>query len=210
VNIVTFFAHDGEIHEVIVDSTAPAVTNSEVQATTVADTAHVEQEAAGGLAALGLDWQAFLFQLISFTIVFLLLRRFVFKKVIAVLEDRRKTVENSIKHAAETEAKLKTAEDKIAKMIKDARVQADEVVATGQKEAAQMVEAAEVKATKRAETIVEQAKIQMQNEVAKAQQELKSETAKLVAAATGKIIGEKLDDKKDASLIERALAEERG
>src|SRR5690554_2452894 len=111
----------------MVDSDAPVTTNPEVQTSTIAETAHVEQEAAGGLAALGLDWQAFLFQLISFTIVFLLLRQFVFKKVIAVLEDRRKTVEDSIKHAAETEAKLKTAEDKIAKIIRDARVQADEV-----------------------------------------------------------------------------------
>ncbi|HSE29763.1 MAG TPA: F0F1 ATP synthase subunit B [Candidatus Saccharimonadales bacterium] len=208
-NIITFFAHNGEVHEALAEATAPVVSNPEVQHT-VAEATHATQEAAGGLSALGLDLQAFLFQLISFTIVFLLLRQFVFKKVITVLEDRRKTVEDSIKHAAETEEKLKTAEDKIAKMLKEARVQADEVVANGQKESAQLLEAAESKAAKRAETIVAQAKTQMDNEIAKARQELKSETAKLVAVASAKVIGEKLDDKKDAGIIERALAEERG
>lgn len=214
-NIITLFAHNGEVHEVIaenassaVDSATPVVTNPEVHEA-VTEAAHATEEAAGGLAALGLDWQAFLFQLISFVIVFLILRQFVFKKLIVVLEDRRKTVEDSIKHAAQTEEKLKTAETKIAAMLKEARVQADEVVANSQKEAVQLVEAAEAKAVKRAESIVAQAKSQMDGEVAKARLELKAETAKLVAAATAKVIGEKLDDKKDQSLIERALAEER-
>lgn len=207
-NIITLFANTGEAHNMVVENSAPVIANPEVQQT-VAEAAHATEEAAGGLAALGLDLQAFLFQLISFVIVFLILRQFVFKKLIVVLEDRRKTVEDSIKHATETEEKLKTAETKIAAMLKQARVQADEVVANSQKEAVQLVEAAEAKAAKRAETIVAQAKSQMDSEVSKARQELKAETAKLIAAATAKVIGEKLDDKKDQSLIERALAEER-
>lgn len=209
-NIISFFAHNGEVHT---ETTEPITEHVDASAGTVSQTAeavtHAAEETTGGLGALGLDWQAFLFQLIAFVIVFLLLRQFVFKKLVAVLEDRRKTVEQSIEHAAATEKKLKNAEADISKMLKDARKQADEIISTTQKESAQLVTAAEVKAAKRSEDIVAQAKKQMDNEVAKARQDLKAETAKLVATATAKIIGEKLDNQKDSSLIERALSEER-
>lgn len=175
------------------------------EARAVAETTTRAAEEAGGLAALGLNWQSFLFQLITFVIVLLILRQFVFKKLVATLEARRQTVEDSIKQAAETEEKLKKAEETIAGLLAAARAQADEIVGTGHKEAAQLVEAAEAKAVQRAGHIVKEAKAQMDVEVTKAREALKTETAQLVAQATEKIIKEKLDATKDASLIRSAL-----
>ena len=167
--------------------------------------AHETTEAAGGIAALGLDWKGFLFQLISFVIVLLILRKFVFGKLVATLEARQKAVDDSLKNAAETEEKLKSAEKTIAGMLSDARRESEELVAAGHKEAAQMVEAAESKAVKRAEHIVAEAKASMDVELGKAREALKKETASLVVAATEQIIGEKLDATKDAKLIDAAL-----
>jgi F-type H+-transporting ATPase subunit b len=175
-----------------------------------ASTTVEKAESAGGIAALGLNWQSFLFQLITFVLVLLILRQFVFKKLVATLESRRQTVEDSIKQAAETEEKLKKAEETIAGMLAQARVQADDIVGTGHKEAAQLVEAAEAKAVQRAEHIVKEAKAQMDVEVTKARETLKTETAKLVAQATEKIIKEKLDANKDAQLISAALKNAKG
>ena len=171
-----------------------------------AEAAVHEAAPAGGIAALGLDWKAFLFQLISFVIVLLILHKFVFGKLVHTLEQRQKAVEDSLKHAAETEEKLKNAQKTIADMLADARTEADALVAAGHKEAAQMVEAAEAKAVKRAEHIVTEAKASMDVELGKAREALKKETAQLVAAATEHILGEKLDATKDAKLIDAALA----
>lgn len=182
-------------------------TASQDAATTTAEHA---PEAAGGIAALGLNWQGFLFQLITFVIVFVILRQFVFKKLIKTLDDRRDAVESSIKHAAETEEKLKKAQETIAGMLADGRKQADELVAAAHKEATHMVEEAESKAAKRAEHIVAEAKSQMDVEVAKAREALKAETAQLVAAATERIIKEKLNQTKDAALIASALNDAKG
>ncbi len=175
--------------------------------TTIAESevAAESAEAAGGISALGLNWKSFLFQLITFVIVLLILKKFVFGKLIAVLDARQKAVEDSLKNAAETEEKLKGAEKTIAKMLSDARKEADEVISSSQKEAAQAVEAAEQKAAKRAEHIVKEAKEQMNVELTKARAELKSETIKLVAVAAERIIGEKLDAAKDARLIDAAI-----
>jgi F-type H+-transporting ATPase subunit b len=164
-------------------------------------------ESAGGLAALGLNWQSFLFQLITFVIVLVLLRKFVYKRLIKTLEDRRAAVEESLEQAAETAKKLQDAE----KTVADARTQADEVVSASRKEATQMLADAEQKAARRAEHIVEEAKAQMDIELEKARRALKQDTAQLVAQATERILGEKLDPAKDERLIATALkgAEER-
>ena len=51
------------------------------------------------------------------------------------------------------------------------------------------------------------ARTQLDTEVRKAREALKKDTVELVAAATEKIIGEKLDDRKDGALIKAALEE---
>lgn len=213
-SVLTYLAHAGETHATdaaaAAHSAQPAADGAVQQATVaVAETAH-QVESAGGIAALGLNWQSFLFQLITFVIVLLILRQFVFKKLIKTLDERRVAVESSLKHAEEAEGKLKKSEETIAGLLADGRKQADEVVAAAHKEAAQMVEEAEAKAAKRAEHIVTEAKAQMDIEVAKVRETLKTETVQLVAAATGQIIKEKLDPKKDAGLIADALKAAQG
>jgi F-type H+-transporting ATPase subunit b len=78
-------------------------------------------------------------------------------------------------------------------------------VTAGHKEAAKMVEEAEEKAAKRAEHIVKEASASMEHELNKARTALKQETAQLVAEATGVILKEKVDAKKNAELISKAL-----
>lgn len=201
-DFITNLAHNGVDHAA--EATTTAATHAET-VQTVADASHQATEAAGGIGALGLNWQAFLFQLITFVIVLLILRKFVFGKLVATLEARQKAVEDSLKHAAETETKLKDAQKTIAGMLTEARQESEALVAAGHKEAAQMVEVAEAKAAKRAEHIVAEAKASMDVELGKARDALKKETAKLVATATEHILREKLDATKDAKLIDAAL-----
>jgi F-type H+-transporting ATPase subunit b len=172
-----------------------------------AEAAKAAEHSEGGIAALGLNWQAFLFQLITFVIVLLVLRKFVFGKLTATIEGRRDAVEKSLTDAAKTADELKKSEQAIAALLAEARTEAEALVAAGHKEAVQMVEEAERKAAARAEHIVTEAKAQMDVEVAKAREALKTETATLVALATERIIREKLDPTKDAALIKAALSE---
>lgn len=167
-------------------------------------------ENGGGISALGLNWQSFLFQLITFVIVLVILRVFVFGKLVSTLDARQKAVEDSIQNARETEDTLKNAEKTVAGMLAQARQEADDIVSASHKEAAQMLEAAEAKAAKQAQHIVTEAKAQMDVELSKARESLKAETISLVAQATEQIIGEKLDAKKDAALITAALSKAKG
>lgn|GEM_PF-164432 len=181
------------------------VTNIANTGEAVATEAATHAEQAGGLAALGLDVKAFLFQLITFVLLLLILRKWAFPVLVKTLEERRIAVEKSIDQAKETEAAMQKAEKQIAGLLAEARDEAAELVAAGHREAAKMVEEAETKAVQRAEHIVKEAAAGMEHELAQARKVLKEETAALVAEATGAILKEKVDASKNAELISKAI-----
>ncbi len=164
-------------------------------------------ESSGGIAALGLDAKAFLFQLVTFILVLLFLRKYVYGKLVDTLDERRNAVIGSLEAAKQAASDLEDAEAKIEKLLIEARKESSEIVATAHKEAVAMVEEAEVKAQKKAEHIVSEAKSQLDGEVIKARAALQKEAKQLVAEATEKIIGQKLTSAADEKLIEQALAE---
>lgn len=165
----------------------------------------VGQTQDSALGALGLNVQSFLFQLITFLLLLLILRRYAYPPIVKTLEERRKAVEQSIDQAKEAAERLEKAEEQIEKMLVEARGEAEELVAAGHREAAKMVEEAETKAAVRAEHIVKEAHAQMEHEFNQARDALRHETAKLVAEATGFIVKEKVDARKNADLIHTAL-----
>lgn len=172
-------------------------------------TAAVEHEEKSGLlTALGIDWKLLLVQAASFLLLVWLLGKFVYPHIIKAIEDRRKAIEEGLSHAKKADEELKKAEAKVAELLEKARSEADEIIAHGQKEAAAMVAVAEENADRRAERIVADAQAQIQSDVQKAREALRRETISLVAEATEAVIGEKIDSKKDAGLIERALKKE--
>lgn len=165
------------------------------------------EAASGGLSALGLNAQSFFFQLITFVLVLILLRKFVYGKLVDTLEKRRQAVIDSLQAAEQSVKDLEAAEEKVGKLLDKARDEARGIVETAHKESTAMIEDAESKAAKKAEHIIATAESRMQQEVASARKELRAETAQLVALATEKVLGQKIDAKADAKLIDRAIKE---
>ncbi|MEK7854844.1 MAG: hypothetical protein AAB288_02055, partial [Acidobacteriota bacterium] len=122
---------------------------------------------------------------------------------------RRDSIEAGMKEAKQAEEALVSAEAKVAGLLADARKEADEIISRSHTETTAMIAEAEDKAKARAEQIVADARNQLDTDVRKARETLKSETIMLVAAATERIVGEKLDEKKDAGLIKSALNQEK-
>lgn len=173
-----------------------------------AATETAEASSKGLLEALGLDLRLFILQLIAFLILVFLLGKFVYPHLIKAIDNRRDTIEEGLKNAQKATEDLAAVEQKVADIIKAARAEAADIVALSQKEAAHVVETAEAKAVQRAEYIVSEAQTQISKELRAAEESLKKETAQLVAQATEKIIGAKLDAKKDAALLNEALGKE--
>ncbi len=172
-----------------------------------ASTEAAAESSPGLLQALGIDWKLFVAQGIAFLILVGVLGKFVYPVLVKAIDSRRESIEAGIKEAKEAEEALGKAEAKVAEMLAAARKDADDILARTQKEAANVVAEAEGKAKVRADQIVADARAQLDLDVAKAREVLRKDTVELVALATERVVGEKLDDRKDAELVKKALAE---
>ncbi len=166
-------------------------------------------ESSSGIGALGVDGIAFLIQLTTFVLVFLVLRKFAFKPIIKVLNERRETIESGVKLGEEMQKENEKLDAKIAKILQDTRSEADAIINDAQEAARQTVREAEDKAREKASGILKEAESRIEQDTARARQQLEKELVGLVSDATEAIIGEKVDAKKDAQLIDRALKEQR-
>jgi F-type H+-transporting ATPase subunit b len=158
-----------------------------------------------GLGAFNVNLKDFIFQMITFVIVLLVLRKWVVPKVVQTMDARQSTLEKSLKDAKATEEALAKAQAKAEEILSQARAQADEALAEAKDAGADIISKAENAAGQRANLIVQEAETRLDEERQKLRTELRSELADLVADATEKIIHEKLDEKRDMSLIERAI-----
>lgn len=169
--------------------------------------AAAEGHSEGLFSALGIDWKLLIEQALAFLILVFLLAKFVYPALIKAVDGRREQIEAGLKEAQEANEALGKAEEKVADMLAAARKDADEMLARTQQEANTIVSDAEDKAKTRAEQIVADARTQLDTEVRKAREALKKDTVELVALATEKVVGEKLDAQKDGKLITAALQE---
>lgn len=161
-----------------------------------------------GLSSLGLNFKAFLFQLIAFVTVLVILSKFVFPKIVKTLEDRRQVLSRGLANAQETQETLSTARLKAAKLVTNARVQADKTLADSRAQAKNIISAAEQAAEQQAVHIIDDAQKSLIAQQEKLRQELKRELAGLVTAASEKVIDQKLDKSSDLKLIEQAVSEQ--
>ena len=168
-------------------------------------------EAAAGkqdlFTALGINAQLLIVQVVSFLILFILLKKLVYPALLKAIDQRQADIEASSKAAKQAQVAAEKAEEATEEQLKTAKAEAEDIVALAHKEAAKMVEEAEAKAGKRAEHIIAQAESRLATDIAEARTALRKEMATMVADATEKVIRQKLDTKADAQLIEAALKE---
>ena len=164
-----------------------------------------EQQSEGIVGTLGLDLKLLIGQLVNFGIVFFVLWKWVFTPLSKKLEERRETIDKSLKQAEEIEAKHKQAEEHRLAQIEKARLEASEIVTKAQKAAVETKDQIMAEAKASAEKVVSNAKTEIEAEKTKLLAEVRQEAANMVVMATEKIIRQKLDEKKDRELIKESL-----
>ncbi len=167
-------------------------------------------EAAGGdiFSTLGIDWRLLILQIVAFLILVWALGKFVYPWLMKNVDERQAKIEESVKAAEAAEKKAESAQEDIAKLLKEARAEAKDIVTTAKSEAAAMVADAEGKAKTRAEKIVQDAHDQLEKDVIAARKTLHNDTIELVALATEKIVGKTVSDSVDKKIIAAAVKEE--
>lgn len=159
--------------------------------------------ASGGI--LGLDLETFIIQLVTFILAMLVLQRFAVKPILKKLEERRNTIEQGVSLGEQMQKEKAALSKRNEEIVARARAEADKIIADAQAAGRESIQAAEEDARTKADAILKRADEQLKQDVARARRNLEKEMAELVSEATEAIIDEKVDTKKDAALIERAL-----
>src|SRR5579875_1463612 len=143
---------------------------------------------AGGFGALfsglGINAWAFLSQLVSFGIVFVLLWRWGFPAITNILDKRQAVIREGIENAERAKQELAEATARATKVAQD--------------EARRIEEEARL----RAEQIGQQYEARLQQEVSRARNELSRMVVSLSIEAAGKVIGRSIDNKDNRRLVE--------
>lgn len=162
-------------------------------------------DSSSGIGALGVSGSAFLIQLITFLLAYLVLRKWAFGPIMKVLNERRETIEAGVALGEKMRAEETKLAASVEKAMQEARAKADAVVADAQDAAREALRDGEAKAQAKADAIIADAKDKTKQEVSRARKQLETELVGLISDATEAIIDEKVDAKKDAALIDRAL-----
>lgn len=168
-------------------------------------TQFAQTDSGGLLDALGIDWRMLVFQLIGFCVLVFILGKYVFPIFNRVIEEREKQFADNAKAAETARKDAEAAEKRITEELDAAKKQSADILEVARKEAAKTVEDAGDKASKKADHLLEQAQARIDLQVSDAKRSLQSEMVSLVASATEKVIGEKLDARHDNELIKKAL-----
>lgn len=164
-----------------------------------------ETAEASGLGALGVSPKAFLIQLLTFIFVFLLLKKFAFDRIGKTLELRRKTIDDGVRLGQKLEKEREKLDDEVAEVMRQARHDADKIIATAHKEAREIMREADKSGQKKAEAMIADAHERIEEDKKQAKKQLEKDIVGLVSEATETIVHEKVDAKKDAELIDKAL-----
>lgn len=162
-------------------------------------------DSSSGLGALGVDGKAFVIQLITFVLAYLVLRRYAFGPILKVLSDRRELIDRGVKLGEKMQKDQAELEKTVADTLHKTRQEADGIIAGAQEAARDTVREAEDKARDKAAGILKEAESRIVQDTARARKQLEKELVGLISDATEAIIDEKVDAKKDAALIDRAL-----
>ena len=154
---------------------------------------------------LGIDGKTLAFQFITFLLVFLVLRRFAVKPIVRLLDQRAKTIDDGVRMGLAMEKEKAKFDRELDKLMRDARHEADQIIARANKEARQIQRDAEQEAKKKVNAMFVDAEERLAEESVQARKNLEKDLIKMVSDVTEAIVGEKVDAKRDAELVKKAM-----
>jgi F-type H+-transporting ATPase subunit b len=159
--------------------------------------------------AFGVDVWKLAFQVINFLILLFLLNRFLFKPVLARLDERSSKISKGLEDAetAARDRELARAEREAA--VAEARKEAQEMIARATKIAEDSRHEIVAEARSEAEKVTQRAREEITAEKDKAMGELRTHVAELALAAASALVRKEMDTATQRRLVDDFLAEAR-
>ena len=145
--------------------------------------------------------------LLAFIIAMLVLRKYAWPAITEALDKRQRAIEESIDVAERTRAEAQQLLQEYRERLREARAQADEIVARARKTGEAHENEVLTEARAKREEMMEQTRRDIEAETRRAIQQIRAEVADLTILATEKVTRKTLDDDDHRRLVEEPLEE---
>ena len=163
-------------------------------------------EEAGGIAALGISLPGLIAQLVNFGILLLVLRLFLFKPIMKVMDERKRKIEEGLQASTKAAQAAESSQEESRRAMEQARAEGRDLIGRAQETAARLGIELEAQARREAEAIVVRARAEIDRERQQAIQSLRAEFADLTVRAAERVVGQSLDRNAHQRLIDETLA----
>ena len=154
------------------------------------------------MEALGINLGYLLVQILNFAIIFVVLRVWVYKPILGLLERRRERIAQGLEDARVAAEARAHAEKEAQAILGQAQADANQRVRESAERAEQVAREIHAAAEKDAAAVREAAAGEAEQARSAALGELRGQVAALAIAAAQKLIGESLDEKRQRHLVE--------
>jgi F-type H+-transporting ATPase subunit b len=137
----------------------------------------------------GVDWPHLIAQIISFSIVCALLYKFAYKRVLTMLDERKKQIAEGLANAEKIKAELARIETQRQEIMIEANAKAEKLIEEAHAAAARVQEQETKKAIASAERVISKAHEAAEQDHARMLTNLKREVGRLVVQTTASVTG---------------------
>jgi len=140
----------------------------------------------------GVYWPNLIAQVVLFAIVYLILRRFAFKAIVDMFEERRRRIEEGVLNAEKIKQQLAEAQQRYEEILAKANAQAQHLIEEVRLSGEKLAEKKRQEAIAEAEQIIQRAQEAIVLERERVMADIKRELGRLVVDATTRVTGKVL------------------
>jgi len=157
------------------------------------------------LNSFGVNWSFFIAQLVNFAILFFLLKRFLYKPILDMLEKRRAEIEAGLAQAKKMAEDAKKFDAEHIILMQKAKKESQTIVENAVQAGEKIRDGIVKDASEKANGILDAAELRLEEEKKKMLGEVRSEVISLASSIAEKILHEKMDGEHDKKFIQGLL-----
>jgi F-type H+-transporting ATPase subunit b len=154
---------------------------------------------------LGLNWNGLIWQTLNFIVLLVLLRLFLYKPVVAMLDARAQRVRESMEQADQARRAAEQAEADRQNLLAETRREAELIRARADEQAKRILADAESRAHERQQQIEEQAEASARQIEERVMAQVRAQLADLVVTAVDRVTRGAIDANAQRGLVQQFL-----
>ena len=147
----------------------------------------------------------FIWTIVTFLVLLALLGKFAWRPLLQALESRQERIRKSLEDAERARQELERLQQESAKMMQQARIEAESIVTQTRADAERLREELKQKAKDEADNILRNAQQQIQLQTRQAIQQIRHEVADIAVLLTSKLLERNIAKEDNKRLIDDTL-----